>query len=173
VVGALVQANYGIRADLRVDGFPVGRELGPDVVPEPSLAHLLPPPGSGSIIIVLATDAPLLPDQCRRLAWRGFVGMSRTGGGCSDSSGDIGIAFSTGAAGHIPPEYVLVEPGRWSLPYLPHQSLSPLFDAASDATEEAILNALLQAQTTTGRDGITAHALEPQVLLDALVRIKA
>ncbi|HVT65414.1 MAG TPA: P1 family peptidase [Mycobacteriales bacterium] len=171
VVGVLVQANHGVRGDLRVDGFPVGRVLGPDVVPVVSPAQILPP-GSGSIIIVIATNAPLLPDQCRRLAWRGFVGMSRAGGGCSDSSGDIGIAFSTGAAGQVPPEYVTVPTGSWRVPYLPHQSLSPLFDATSDATEEAILNAALQAVTMTGRDGIVAHALEPQVLLDALSRIR-
>jgi D-aminopeptidase len=169
-VGVLVQANHGLRTDLRVDGFPVGRELGPDVVPVPTLPQLLPP-GSGSIIIVVATDAPLLPDQCRRLVERAYVGMGRSGGGCSDSSGDIGLAFSTAAAGRVPPEYYPAPVGEWSLPYLPHQALSPLFDAVSDATEEAILNAILQAETTTGRDGITAHALEPQVLLDALRRL--
>ena len=171
VVASLVQANYGVRTDLRVDGLPVGRVLGPDVVPVPSLTHVVPP-GSGSIIIVLATDAPLLPDQCRRLAWRGFVGMARTGGGCSDSSGDIGIAFSTGSAGRIPAEYVVVPDGAYQLPYLPHQSLSPLFDAASDATEEAILNAMLQATTTVGRDGVTAHAMTPDVLLAGLERLQ-
>lgn len=171
VVGVLVQANHGVRADLRVDGFPVGRELGPEVVSVPALPQVVPP-GSGSIIIVIATDAPLLADQCRRLAWRGFVGMSRAGGGCSDSSGDIGIAFSTGGVGTVPPEYVVVGEQRWSTPYLPHQALSPLFDAASDATEEAILNAILQATTTVGRDGITAHALEGDVLLAALQRLR-
>lgn len=171
VVASLVQANYGARSDLRVDGFPVGRVLGPDVVPVPLLTPAVPP-GSGSIIIVLATDAPLLPDQCRRLAWRGFVGMSRVGGGCSDSSGDIAIAFSTGSTGRIPAEYVLVPDGNHHLPYLPHQSLSPLFDAASDATEEAILNAMLQARTTVGRDGVTAHALAPEVLLAGLERLQ-
>jgi D-aminopeptidase len=178
VVGVLVQANYGHRADLRVDGFPVGRHLGPDVVPVPSLAHLLPveehlPSGSGSIIVVIATDAPLLPDQCRRLSMRGWVGMSRTGGGCSDGSGDIGIAFSTAAAGRLPGEYVTVPDASWSLPTLPHQSLSPLFAAASDATEEAILNAMLQATTTVGRDGITAHALTGETLLGALARLRS
>jgi D-aminopeptidase len=168
VVAALVQANHGVREDLRVDGFPVGRLLGPDVVPVPGLAPM--PAGSGSIIIVIATDAPLLGDQCRRLAWRGFVGMSRAGGGTSDSSGDIAIAFSTGAAGHVPPEYVTLAEGTWTLPFVPHQSLSPLFAAASDATEEAILNAMLQSQTMTGRDGITAHGLDADLLLDALAR---
>ncbi|HVV75651.1 MAG TPA: P1 family peptidase [Mycobacteriales bacterium] len=171
VVGVLVQANHGVRADLRVDGTPVGRVLGPDVVPVPALPQMMPA-GSGSIIIVVATNAPLLPEQCRRLAWRGFVGLSRAGGGCSDSSGDIAIAFSTGAAGSVPPEYVVVTDGSWSLRYVPHQSLSPLFDAVSDATEEAILNAMLQARTTIGRDGVTAHALDPQVLRAGLDRIR-
>jgi D-aminopeptidase len=138
----------------------------------PDLAHLLPPPGSGSIIVVIATSAPLLPDQCRRLSMRGWVGMSRTGGGCSDGSGDIGIAFSTAAAGRLPGEYVTAPEAAWSLPFLPHQSLSPLFAAASDATEEAILNAMLQATTTVGRDGVTAHALTGDVLLGALGRLR-
>ena len=178
VVGVLVQANYGVRTDLRVDGFPVGRHLGPEVVPLPSLEHLAPPKeqppsGSGSIIVVIATNAPLLPDQCRRLSMRGWVGMSRTGGGCSDGSGDIGIAFSTAAAGQLAPEYVAVPDQAWSLPTLPHQSLSPLFVAASDATEEAILNALLQATTTVGRDGVTAHALTPELLLGALADLRS
>jgi D-aminopeptidase len=170
VVAALVQANHGVREDLRVDGFPVGRLLGADVVPVPSLTPM--PPGSGSIIIVIATNAPLLGDQCRRLALRGYVGMSRAGGGTSDRSGDIAIAFSTGAAGRIPPEYVTLAEDAWSMPFVPHQALSPFFAAASDATEEAILNAMLQSPTMIGRDGITAHGLEADLLLGALGKLR-
>ena len=176
VVGVLVQANHGVRSDLRVDGYPVGRYLDAGVVPEPVIPAedlVAPEPGMGSIIIVIATDAPLLPDQCRRLCWRGFVGMARAGGGTADSSGDIGIAFSTGAAGQIPAEYVVPNARDTSLPFLPHQVLSPLFGAASDATEEAILNAILQGETMVGRDGITAHGLDPEVLRDALARTKS
>lgn len=175
VVGALVQANHGIRGDLRVDGYPVGRFLGEDVAPEPAIPPqdlVAPEPGSGSIIIVLATNAPLLPEQCRRLCWRGFVGMSRAGGGTADSSGDIGIAFSTAAAGKIPAEYVVPNAAE-PLPYLPHQMLSPFFAAASDATEEAILNAMLQSPTMVGRDGITAVGLTGDMLAGAFDRMTA
>jgi D-aminopeptidase len=127
----------------------------------------------GSIILVIATNAPLLPDQCRRLCWRGFVGMSRAGGGTADSSGDIAIAFSTGAVGRIPAEYVVPNLLDTSMPFLPHQVLGPLFIAASDATEEAILNAILQSPTMIGRDGITAPGLDPAVLDAAFTRLKS
>jgi D-aminopeptidase len=160
-VAALVQANYGRREDLRVAGIPVGAAIDRDQVPSPfaeQRAKLLAP-GSGSIIVVLATDAPLLPDQCRRLAARATVGLSRVGGGCSDSSGDIFLAFATGNAA-IPPEYYeALVPMSFDVRSLSHQALTPLFEAAADATEEAILNAMLGAETMTGRDGITAHAL--------------
>lgn len=174
VVGVLVQANHGVRGELRVDGYPVGRYLGDDVAPEPVIPPqdlVAPEPGSGSIIIVIATNAPLLPEQCRRLSWRGFVGMSRAGGGNADSSGDIGIAFSTAAAGHIPAEYVVPNGNDCRLPFLPHQVLSPLFIAASDATEEAILNAMLQSPTMVGRDGITAPGLTKEMLDGAFARM--
>ncbi|MBA8927898.1 D-aminopeptidase [Kutzneria viridogrisea] len=165
-VGALVQANYGRREDLRVCGYPVGRLLGEDVVPLPGAALA---PGSGSIIIVLATDAPLLADQCRRLAQRAFVGLARVGGGCADSSGDIALAFATGNEG-LTPEYVTAAEQPISVRTLPHQALSPLFEAAAGATEEAILNALLAAETMTGAGGVTAHGLSTAVLIDALRR---
>lgn len=174
VVGVLVQANHGVRGDLRVDGYPVGRYLGADVVPEPIIPPedlVAPEPGSGSIIIVIATNAPLLPDQCRRLCWRGFVGMSRAGGGTADSSGDIGIAFSTAGAGQIPAEYVVPNQRETTLSFLPHQLLSGLFMQASDATEEAILNAMLQSETMVGRDGITANGLTKELLDGAFARM--
>src|SRR6185312_1699430 len=97
-VGALVQANYGARDLLRVDGVPVGREIGPDVVPaHRSGKRAVPPPATeGSIIVVLATDAPLLPIQCQRLARRATTGLSWVGGIGANGSGDIFIAFSTG-----------------------------------------------------------------------------
>ncbi len=152
-VGALVQANYGWRGDLRVDGVPVGRALGPDLVP-------LPPASSGeagSIIAVVATDAPLLPTQCKRLARRATVGLARVGGNGYNGSGDIFLAFATGNV--VPRRGGLAE-----LLMLPHDAINPLFAAAADAVEEAILNALCAAETMTGFQGRTAHALP----LDAL-----
>jgi D-aminopeptidase len=164
-VGVLVQANHGGRRDLRVAGVPAGQFLDQSVVatPDASLAGRPLPPGSGSIIVVIATDAPLLGDQCRRLAQRASIGIGRAGGGTSDSSGDIYLAFST-ASQAIPAEYFVPGAGPAALADLQsvtHDQLSPLFAAVADATEEAIFNALLAAGDMTGRDGITARGLTP------------
>ena len=168
-VGALVQANYGSRSTLRVDGLPVGRVLTTEQVPSPfEKEETEQSPGTGSIIVVLATDAPLLPIQCDRLAIRAGVGLSRMGGGLDDGSGDIFLAFATGNRGL--PRAVLDADIPQTVPVrmLPNERMSPLFHAAAEATEAAILNALLAATTVTGRDGITAHGLAPDVLLAAL-----
>lgn len=167
-VGALVQANYGSRETLRVDGAPVGRVLTRERVPSPFEEETQQPPGTGSIIVILATDAPLLPIQCHRLVQRATVGLARMGGGLDDGSGDIFLAFATGNRGL--PRAVLDEEEPQSVPVrmLPNGRMTPLFHAAAEATEAAILNALLAAETVTGRDGITAHGLEPETLLAAL-----
>ena len=157
-LGALVQANYGSREDLRVGGVPVGRRIGLDVVPAPWPEERR----SGSIIVVIATDAPLLPIQCRRIAKRATVGLARTGGIGHNSSGDIFLAFSTG--NHLPAE----PGGRRTVEMLPHTLLDPMFSAAADTTEEAILNALCAAETMTGRDGRTAHAIPLDALTEAI-----
>ncbi len=153
-VGVLVQANYGRRPRLAVAGVPVGEQIGPEEVPLPGSSA---PAGAGSIIVVVATDAPLLPHQCTRLAQRPALGIGRAGGAGEPSSGDLVIAFATGnasvdvaAAGDGP---------AYRVSALRDERLGPLFWAAIEATEEAIANALVAAQTMTGRDGITAHAL--------------
>jgi D-aminopeptidase len=148
-VGALVQANYGDRADLRLDGLPLGRLVGYDLVPSPFPAARSP---GGSIIVVVATDAPLLPNQCTRLARRATVGLARAGGQGHDGSGDLFLAFSTG--NHLP-----AHRARRSLEMLDHEEMDPLFRATAEAVEEAILNALCAAETMTGYLGRTAHAL--------------
>ncbi len=150
-VGALVQANYGARRLLRIDGMPVGKLVPAAEVPLPWGGPL-----DGSIIVVLATDAPLLPHQCRRLAQRATIGLARMGGIGADSSGDIFLAFSTAARGLAAPR-----PAGDAAPVamLPNDAMTPLFEAAAEATEEAIVNALCQATTTTGIEGRTAHAL--------------
>ncbi len=150
-VGVLVQANHGRRARLRIDGVPVGEELGPDIVPMPGA-----PEGAGSIIVIVATDAPLLPHQCRKLAQRAELGIGRTGGAGEDSSGDFMLAFSTA-------------PTESPVAYLANEMLNDLYYATIDATEQAIVNALLHAKTTTGREGRVVHAL-PQERLDAIMR---
>lgn len=153
-LGVLVQANHGRRARLTVDGFHAGRALGPDLIPLPA-----GPEGTGSIIVIVATDAPLLPLQCDRVAQRAVLGIGRTGGLGEDSSGDLILCFATG--NRIPP--AVPEPSL-DVRMVPNSHLNPLFAAAADATEEAILNALLAAQTMTGFRGVTAHALNPDLL---------
>src|SRR4051794_21677888 len=171
-VGVLVQANYGKRAWLRVDGVPVGQEIGVDDVSSPhdSLgAAPGPGPGSGSIIVVVATDAPLLPHQCERLAQRAGLGIARAGGTGGHTSGDMFIAFATG--NDLPPD----DEDRPSMRIDAVRSagdgtIDALFDGAIEATEEAIVNALVAAETMVGRDGITAHALPHDRLLEAMTR---
>ena len=165
-VGALVQANYGSRSVLRVDGAPVGRVLGTEIIPSP-FEDGAQPAGTGSIIVVLATDAPLLPTQCDRLAMRASIGLGRMGGGLDEGSGDIFFAFATGNRG-IPRAGLYEPPATVPLQMVTNAHMSPLFHAAAEATEEAILNALLAAGDMMGRDGITAYGLTPESLLGAL-----
>ncbi len=171
MVGALVQANYGRRFMLRVGGAPVGRVLTTERVPSPYKEDRLSAE-KGSIIVILATDAPLLPHQCERLAQRASIGLGRMGGGCEDGSGDIFLAFATGNGG-IPRAGLSQLPATIPLQTLPNERMTPLFYAAAEATEEAILNSLLTAGTVTGRDGITAYGLEPDLLLGALDEARA
>jgi D-aminopeptidase len=150
-VGALVQANYGERFHLRIDGVPIGREIGRDVVPS-AFERVQK---EGSIIIILATDAPILPDQCRRIAQRATIGLARVGGNGNNSSGDIFLAFSTGNRGMMRGE--MFEP--FPVQSLQPDAMTPLFEATADATEEAIVNALCMATTVTGVNGRTSHAV--------------
>lgn len=159
-VGVLVQANYGSREDLRVDGVPVGAEIGVDRVP----SVWEQPPSGGSIIVIVATDAPLLAGQCKRLARRATVGLSRVGGYGHDSSGDIFFAFATG--NHLPGK----QTGVRQVGSLPNEALDPLFHAVADATEESILNALCCAESMTGRSARTAHALPLDLLVEIMER---
>lgn len=159
VVGVLVQANHGRRPRLQIEGVPVGRELDAERVPLPAR----PDDGAGSIIVVVATDAPLLPHQCDRLAQRAALGIGRTGGAGENSSGDLVIAFATGNRG-------LEGGGRVAVTMLANDRLDPLFYAAIEATEAAIVNALLAAETMTGRDGVTVHALDAATLADVMRR---
>ncbi len=168
-VGALVQANHGSREMLRIDGVPVGREIGYERVPNPWQM----PPEAGSIVVIVATDAPLLPDQCRRLAQRAGAGMARAGGVGYNGSGDLFLAFST--ANHFPSDLALFAGRRFpehvtdllEVTMLPHLLLNRLFEAVAEAVEESILNTLTAAETTTGYQERTAHALP----LDALQEV--
>jgi D-aminopeptidase len=178
-VGALVQANHGRRALLRVDGAPVGRVLDTDRVPSPfdmlaaKRAGRTSAAGAGSIIVVLATNAPLLPHQCERLAQRAGLGVARAGGGLEDSSGDLFIAFATGNDDIPRVDYGSDAGGPFAVRMLPNQAMTPLFEAAAEATEEAIVNALLAAGTVTGADDITAHGLTGELLTEALAELRS
>jgi D-aminopeptidase len=154
-VGVLVQANYGQRSQLRLDGQPVGRAIPESVVPLPRK----PEDDSGSIIAVIATDAPVLADQCVRLAQRATVGLARAGGTGANSSGDIFLAFST--ANRIPTH----PNGPLPVLTLPADHLTPLFLGVAEAMEEAIWNALCMADTMTGHQGNTVHAIPLELLV--------
>jgi D-aminopeptidase len=159
MVGVLVQTNHGDRHLLRIDGVPVGREIGPDHTPLPWVES----PQGGSIIVIIATDAPLVSSQCKRLAQRATVGLARVGSVGHNGSGDIFLAFATG--NHFPSNADAPVP----LQMLPNHHLNPFFEAVAEAVEEAILNSLTAAETTTGFKGRTAYALP----LDEVERIMA
>lgn len=150
-VGVLVQANYGRRDLLRIDGVPVGEELSYAEVPAPWPITR----SDGSIIIIVATDAPLLPHQCKRLAQRATVGLARVGGNGDNGSGDLFLAFSTGNRGLGP----TTDPAPIPVRTYPDHAISELFAAVIDATQEAIINALCMATTVVGVAGRTSHAI--------------
>ena len=183
-VGVLVQCNYGLRRDLRIAGVPVGEEIA-DLAPCHAVSGNTPlPAGSarrrcdegaggeapaeapaeeqGSIIVVVATDAPLLPHQLKRIATRVSLGIGRQGGFGGNGSGDIFLAFST------------ANPGSWSsesvsrLEMVTNDRLSPLFVATAQATEAAITNALLAAETTTGANDLRVYAMPVDRMLAAM-----
>jgi D-aminopeptidase len=167
-VGVLVQANHGRRERLAVNGVPVGEHIPHAEVPVPGRPPAGGPSGegAGSIIVLVATDAPLLPHQCIRLAQRAGLGIARTGGAGENSSGDMFVAFSTAnvvPTGDDPADGSIVE-----VRMLEDAAIDPLFHAVIEATEEAILNALLGAETMTGRDGVTAHALDERRLVEIM-----
>lgn len=172
-VGALVQANHGRRSVLRVAGYPVGTVLGKDCIESPfappsSGTPAFGPPGMGSIVVVLATDAPLLPEQCRRLAQRAGLGIARAGGGTEDSSGDLFVAFSTGNSGLPVSDYARPGSLTTAVRMVNPEHLSPLFAAAAEAVEESVINALLAAVDTVGWRGRQVRALPHPALLRAL-----
>ncbi|MFM0209596.1 P1 family peptidase [Paraburkholderia sediminicola] len=167
-VGALVQANYGRRDALRVAGYPVGEVL--RHLPSPFDRRQAGVPGMGSIVVTLATDAPLLPHQCEQVARRASIGLARVGGGTEYSSGDIFIAFSVGNRGIPPADYGKAIEPVISVRSVTQDFISPLFVAAAEAVEEAILNALVAAEDAEGQ-GVHVSALGAARLLNALEQV--
>ena len=152
-VGALVQANCGRRPQLTIAGVPVGKEI-------PGFVY---PKDTGSIIIVVATDAPLLPGQLKRLARRASLGLARTGSVSGNGSGDLFLAFSTANPGAANPE----QPTQ-TVQTVPNDLLDPIFEATVQAVEEAIVNALVDNQNMTGRDDHRVEALPHDRLRELL-----
>jgi len=167
MLGVLVQANYGTREALTIAGVPVGREISGAErdrrgdARRDAAGGTPPADREGSIIVVVATDAPLLPHQLDRLARRVPMGIARLGGTASNGSGDIFIAFSTANPG------AAASTGVTPLEWLPNNDLNAFFAATIEATEEAIVNALVAAETMTGAGG-TVHALPHDQLREAL-----
>ncbi|HEX8247238.1 MAG TPA: P1 family peptidase [Pyrinomonadaceae bacterium] len=169
-IGVLVQANYGTRQWFQVAGVPVGKEI-TDLLPAPGkqTAALSPPErkigdeGQGSIIVVVATDAPLLPHQLKRLVRRVSLGIGSIGGRGENSSGDIFIAFSTANAAEISKDA-----GLANLTMLPNEQINQLFWATAQATEEAIVNAMVAAETMKGYNDNTVYALPHDRLKEVL-----
>jgi D-aminopeptidase len=172
-VGVLVLANHGRRERFAVGGVPVGRMLDDIPLPGATDTQGAKPGGAGSIIVIIATDAPLLPHQCTRLAQRAGLGIARVGGVGEHTSGDLFLCFATGnrgmTAGTIDEAHA---PHAFSLEMLADAHITGLFDAVVEATEEAIVNALLAASTTEGRDRIVAHALPGERLARALAEAR-
>jgi len=153
-VGVLVQCNYGLRANLRIAGAPIGLEIPKERVDRDE---------TGSIIIVVATDAPLLAHQTKRLARRAALGLARNGSIAGNGSGDIFVAFSTANAGAAEEKK-----GLRTLTMLPNESMNGLFAATVQATEEAIVNAMVAAETMVGRDNHKVFGLPHDKLRAAL-----
>jgi D-aminopeptidase len=173
-VGVLVQTNYG--GVLSMNGAPVGRELGryylkDDLEPGRGAGASLPAAdrADGSVIIIVATDAPLDARNLRRLASRAMLGLARTGSAATNGSGDYAVAFSTAAQVRL--RHGETAPRRVEL--LPNEAMSPLFLACVEATEEAIYNSLLRATTVTGRGGARVEALPIDRTLEILRKYNA
>jgi L-aminopeptidase/D-esterase-like protein len=159
VVGVLVQCNFGTRLNLRIAGVPVGREIPSE---DPYAFMPMDAVERGSIIVVVATDAPLLPHQLKRLARRVSLGLGRNGSISGNGSGDIFVAFSTANPGASAPDQVV------DVKMVPNDRLDPVFAATVQATEEAIVNALVAARDMTGVDGHHVSALPHDRLREVL-----
>jgi D-aminopeptidase len=159
-VGVLVQANFGVRGQLQVAGVPIGKEI---TAHRPFPSSKSPDSERGSIIVVVATDAPLLPHELKRVAKRAALGIARTGGMAGNGSGDIVVAFSTANAGAARPVGPIAH-----VEMLSNSRITPLFNATALATEEAIINAMVAAETMTGVDGRTVYGLPQEDLIEVL-----
>jgi L-aminopeptidase/D-esterase-like protein len=160
-VGVFVQANFGSRRELTLAGIPLGEGLAAD---NPMADHSDAPPGAGSVIAVVATDAPLFPHQLQAFARRVTSGLARTGASGSHFSGDLFLAFSTANPGAFRPD----APALRKLDFIGWEYLDPFFEAVVQATEEAVVNALVANEDMTGRDGHRTPALPREKVVELL-----
>ena len=177
-LGVLVQANHGVRNQLTIAGMPVGREIGGGrrrfAGTDPHDLAGLSVGETGSILIIVATDAPLLPHQLKRLARRATMGLARTGAVSGNGSGDLFLAFSTGnasaAARENNPGEGVQEFRASTVQALTNEAMNPLFESSVEAVEEAIVNVLVAGETMTGRDNHTIEALPTPRLQEILAK---
>src|SRR5579859_1589021 len=160
-IGVFVQANFGRRHELVLAGISLGEDLAGG---NPMADYDNAPPGAGSVIAVVATDAPLFPNQCQAFARRVTSGLARTGTSGSHFSGDLFLAFSTANPGAFRPDAAALS----RLDFVPWEHLDPFFEAVVQATEEAVVNALVANEDMTGRDGHRTPALPRQKVVDLL-----
>ena len=161
-VGVFVQANFGRRHELTLAGIPLGEALAAD---NPMQDYASAPPGAGSVIAIVATDAPLFSHQCQAFARRVTSGLARTGTSGSHFSGDLFLAFSTANPGAFRPDAQT----KQKLEFIPWEHLDPFFEAVVQATEEAVVNALVANDDMTGREGHRTPAL-PRDQVTALLK---
>src|SRR4029077_11549353 len=165
IVGVFLQANFGRRPQLAIAGAPVGKEIPGDVYKSATADPSFGGQESGSCIAVVATDAPLLPNQLKRLARRVSLGLARTGTVSGNGSGDLFIAFSTANPNVTNPDQV-----THTVQTIPNDLMDPLFTGAVEATEEAVVNALVDNQSMTGRDNHSVEALPHDRLRELMKR---
>jgi D-aminopeptidase len=165
-LGVFVQANFGRKRNLTIAGVPVGKELIDTLNNEFKAAPSYMQEGDGSIIVVVATDAPLLPHQLKRISQRVSLGIGIVGGQATNGSGDIFIAFSTAN----PTAFQRVDFTKVDV--LPNNLIDPLFEATIQATEEAIINAMVAAETMEGINGNKSYALPHQLVINILKKYK-
>ena len=179
-VGVLIQANFGSRDELRLDGIALGsRSASPNPMERDDWFHrererLRAPGGAGSAIVVIATDAPLLPGQCGALARRGAIGLGRSGTAGGHFSGDIMLALSTANEGALTSSFPSDDRAEYeTLRFIPWGRIDPFLTAVAEAVDEAVWNALVAAEDMVGRDGHVSHALPHEEVRAAVAEVNA
>jgi len=171
-IGVFLQSNFGARKELVLTGIPCGEALAYD---NPIDQFFAAPPGAGSVIVIVATDAPLIPPQCKALARRVTMGLARTGTSGSHFSGDLFLAFSTANPGGFTPPLSTFFPGREHLDHLdfiPWGHMDPFYEAVVEGVEEAVVNSLVANEEMIGRDGHRSPSLPREKVVELLLEAR-